>query len=291
MTKFELNCRGKILQLTGTPTIMGILNVTPDSFSDGGEFLDASAAVGHGLRMIAEGAGIIDVGGESTRPGAEVVDADEQIRRVVPVISALARQGDAVISIDTTSSKVAAAALDAGAGIVNDISALRFDEEMLPLVAQRTAAVVLMHMQGSPGNMQANPTYHDVVQEVRAFLAERIEAAEAGGVERSQIVVDPGIGFGKTCEHNLLLLRELGQLAGLGAAVLVGPSRKSFIGEVLDREVGERVFGTAAAVACCVAGGAQLIRVHDVREMAQVVQVAAAIYGGVRRRSPHLVKN
>jgi len=280
MPQFQLNCRGKILSLSPVPIIMGILNVTPDSFSDGGEFLDPARAIEQALSMIADGAAIIDIGGESTRPGAEPVSPEEQIRRVVPVIKSLASQNDTPISIDTTSSKVAIAALDAGAAIVNDISALRFDTEIAAVAAQAQVPVVLMHMQGSPHVMQTNPTYVDVVQEVKAFLAERINFAVAAGIGRSQIVIDPGIGFGKTLEHNLLLLRHLADFSDLAVPLLVGPSRKSFIGKVLDiPDPHDRLWGTAAAVACCVASGAQIIRVHDVREMSQVVRLTAAISG------------
>jgi len=278
MHKYQLNCRGKILQLTAAPCVMGVLNVTPDSFSDGGDFLDPTAAVEHGLRMAAEGAAIIDVGGESTRPGAGAVSPDEQISRTAPVIGELSRRSEVVISIDTTSSKVARAALDAGARIINDISALRFDVEMAPLVADSGAAVILMHMQGTPRTMQAKPTYLDVVKEVKQFLAERISVAVAAGIERSKIVVDPGLGFGKTVEHNLLLMKHLEDLWELRAPLLVGPSRKSFIGKVLGLDnPADRLFGTAAAVARCVAARAQIIRVHDVKQMAQVARLSAAI--------------
>ena len=278
MRELRLNCRGKILSLSPAPIVMGILNVTPDSFSDGGEFIDPAQAVDKALSMVAEGAAVIDIGGESTRPGAEPVSPEEQIRRVLPVIKGLAAQSDTPISIDTTSSKVAAAALDAGAAIINDISALRFDAGMAGYVAQAQVPVVLMHMQGAPRSMQANPTYVDVVQEVKIFLAERIEFAVAAGIARAQIVIDPGIGFGKALEHNLLLLRRLAEFGDLAVPLLVGPSRKSFIGKVLDvPDPHDRLWGTAAAVACCVVGGAEIIRVHDVREMSQVVRLAAAI--------------
>ena len=280
MVDYQLNCRGCVLSLSSRPVIMGILNVTPDSFSDGGCFVDPDVAVGRALEMIEEGAGIIDIGGESTRPGAVAVSPKEQIARTVPVIERVARQCDIPISIDTTSSEVAAAALDAGAAIINDISALRFDEEMAGLAARTGAPVILMHMQGTPGTMQKTPTYDDVVQDVRQFLGERIVFAEKAGIVRSQIVIDPGIGFGKSLEHNLLLMRHLGEFHDLGAAVLVGPSRKSFIGKVLDEDDPDgRLFGTAATVSCCVAAGVQIIRVHDTKEMTDVARVAYAIHG------------
>ena len=274
----ELNCCGRTVSFTAGPVIMGILNVTPDSFSDGGQFIDPAAALRHAIAMAADGAGMIDVGGESTRPGAAAVSPDEQIRRVVPVIEALAQEIDAPISIDTTNSEVAKAALAAGATIINDISALRFDDGMAPLAADTGAPVVLMHMLGEPGTMQAHPVYGDVVKEVRDFLAERIAFAQQAGIAAERIIIDPGIGFGKTVEHNLELMRNLEQFHQLGKAVLVGPSRKSFIGKVLGLEsTADRLFGTAATVARCVEAGAHIIRVHDVKEMGQVARMAAAM--------------
>lgn len=277
----KLNCCSQTISFADGPVIMGILNVTPDSFSDGGQFIDPQAALRHGISMATEGAGMIDVGGESTRPGAAAVSPDEQIRRVAPVIEALAREIDAPISIDTTSSEVAQAALAAGATIINDISALRFDERMAAVAADSGAAVVLMHMLGDPGTMQANPVYGDVVREVTEFLAERIAYAQQAGIAAERIVVDPGIGFGKTMEHNLELMRNLAEFHKLGKVVLVGPSRKSFIGKVLALEsTADRLFGTAATVARCVAEGVQIIRVHDVEQMGQVARMAAAMKSG-----------
>jgi dihydropteroate synthase len=278
MKSYQLRCGERILTMGNTPLMMGILNVTPDSFSDGGEFMEASAAVERGLQMEAEGADIIDVGGESTRPGSEAISAQEQIKRVCPVIWALSRQAETPISIDTTSSEAAAAALEAGATIINDISALRFDEAMAGLAAREKAPVILMHMQGTPRDMQNYPTYNDVVQEVKEFLAARIEYALSAGIEREQIIVDPGIGFGKSLGHNLSMLKQLSVLHELGAPVLVGPSRKSFIGKVLDIESpADREYGTAAAVAACVAAGVQILRVHAVKAMRQSAYLAAAI--------------
>ena len=257
---------------------MGILNITDDSFSDGGKFLDPSTAVSHGLKMIQQGADIIDIGGESSRPGSTPVSPETQISRVTPVIAKLSHQTDTPISIDTTSSKVAQAALHAGAAIINDISALRADENMASLAAQLSVPVILMHMQGTPADMQKNPTYLDVVQEVKQFLNQRIDFALAAGINRGQIVIDPGIGFGKTNEHNLLLLQKLNQLHDLDLPILVGPSRKAFIGNILDlKDPTDRLFGTAAAVAYAVFNNAQIIRVHDVMEMYQTVKLAAAI--------------
>ena len=278
MKSYQLRCGERKLEIGNTPLMMGILNVTPDSFSDGGEFIEASAAVERGLQMEAEGADIIDVGGESTRPGAEAIAAVEQIKRVCPVIWALARQTEAPISVDTTSSEVAAAALEAGASIINDISALRFDGEMAQLASREKTPIILMHMQGTPRDMQNYPMYDDVVQEVKEFLAERIAYALSAGIEQEQIIIDPGIGFGKSLGHNLSLLKQLAILHELEAPVLVGPSRKSFIGKVLDIErPAAREYGTAAAVAACVAAGVQILRVHEVKAMRQAAYLAAAI--------------
>lgn len=278
MRSYQLTWRGRPLQLGPEPVIMGILNVTPDSFSDGGNFYDHQKAVARGLNMADEGAGIIDIGGESTRPGAPSVSPEEQIRRVVPVIKVLADRLDIPISIDTTSSKVAGAALAAGASIINDISALTFDPEMATLAAQKQCPVILMHIQGNPQTMQQQPRYQDVVAEVLAYLQERIAYAISKGIVQHQIVVDPGIGFGKTVEHNLLLLKHIEKLHTLGVPLLVGTSRKSFIGKLLGVEADERIFGTAATVAWCVAGGVQMMRVHDVGPMAQVAKIIAAIH-------------
>jgi len=280
MKEYQLTCRGKKLLLSDEPVIMGILNVTPDSFSDGGKFSDPAVAVKHGLTQVAEGAGIIDIGGQSTRPGARPVAPQEQIKRVVAVIEELARQIDVLISIDTTDSEVAAAALEAGASIINDISAGRFDSRMMPLAARYGVPIILMHMQGQPQTMQQYPVYENVVKEVYAFLAERIDFAVSAGVNRSQIVIDPGIGFGKTLEHNLQLLRHIDQLHLLDVPILIGPSRKAFIGKILGlADPADRLFGTAGAVAWCAGAGTHILRVHDVREMAHVARLTAAIRG------------
>jgi dihydropteroate synthase len=260
---------------------MGVLNVTPDSFSDGGKFLEVNRAVEHAREMAQAGADIIDIGGESTRPGAALVSADEELRRVLPVIEQLA---DLVVSIDTTKAVIAEKALAAGARIVNDISALRFDPRMVEVIRDAGAGVVLMHMQGTPQTMQQNPRYKEVVTEVRLFLAERIAFAESHGLKKSQIAVDPGIGFGKTMEQNLQLLAHVSEFNSLGCTVLVGASRKSFIGKVLSprglqqgREANERLWGTAATVAWAVAQGARVMRVHDVPEMTDVVRTVEAV--------------
>lgn len=257
--------------------LMGILNVTPDSFSDGGRFFDAGGAVKHGLDMIEEGAAIVDVGGESTRPGSQPVAAAEQIRRVVPVIEALTERVDVPISIDTHDVEVARAALRAGASIINDITALA-NEQMAELAAGEKVPVILMHMQGTPATMQAEPTYANVVTEVRDFLVERAKRAERAGIARERIFIDPGIGFGKTLHHNLLLLKHLDTLTATGYGVLVGPSRKRFLGTITGRDKpAERVFGTAAAVSACIAARVSILRVHDVAAMRDVVSVTQAI--------------
>jgi dihydropteroate synthase len=256
--------------------LMGILNVTPDSFSDGGLYLDAEKAIEHGRELAAEGAEIVDVGGESTRPGAAEVPAAEEAERTAPVVGGLVAAGVSV-SIDTSKAAVAEAALDAGARMVNDVTALTADAELAGLCADRRCEVALMHMQGTPRTMQENPTYGDVVEDVRAFLAERIEAATDAGIAEERIWVDPGIGFGKTLEHNLELLRRLGELRDLGRPILVGTSRKSFIGKITGREVGERIGGSIASNVLALRNGAEMLRVHDVREMREAALVAETI--------------
>ena len=257
--------------------VMGILNVTPDSFSDGGRFLDRATAVAHATELVGAGADILDVGGESTRPGSDPVPVDEELGRVIPVIERLAEVHPAVpISIDTRKADVASAALDAGATIVNDVSAAA-DTAMFESVKTHEAAIILMHMQGDPKTMQEAPSYADIVGEVHEFLRERIEAAEFAGIDKERIVIDPGIGFGKELEHNLELIRNVDALLDLERPVLVGPSRKRFLGTLLDLPTDERVEGTAAAVAWCVSRGAHIVRVHDVKEMVRVVRVIDAI--------------
>ena len=272
---------GGVLALGGDARarIMGILNVTPDSFSDGGLYLDVSAAAAHAEEMADAGADVIDVGGESTRPGSEPVSIPDQLARVIPVISRVAQRLKAPISIDTTSAEVARRALDAGAQIVNDVSALRQDPAMGPLLAERGAPVVLMHMKGRPRDMQVDPQYADVVGEVMEFLSERIAAAVASGISREQIIVDPGFGFGKRLEHNLELLRRLDELRALGRPICVGTSRKAMIGQILGVAAPERVFGTAATLAAAIERGASMVRVHDVMPAVHVARVMAAIQG------------
>ena len=271
----ELHCGGKTLDLS-QPRVMGVLNVTPDSFSDGGRFLDVEAAVAHGVRLVNEGADIIDVGGESTRPGARAVSSEAELDRVVPVIERLAGAVDAVISIDTMKPNVMRAACRAGAGFINDVSALRAPGA---LAAARDCAVpvCLMHMQGEPRTMQKHPHYDDVVAEVSGFLARRAQACVEAGLARERLVLDPGFGFGKTLTHNLELFAHLRELAALGYPLLVGVSRKSMLGQLLDAPLGERLHGGVAAAAIAAWEGASIVRVHDVRATRDALRVAGAL--------------
>jgi dihydropteroate synthase len=257
--------------------IMGVVNVTPDSFSDGGLFLDADAAVEHGLRLVEEGAHILDVGGESTRPGADPVSEDEELRRVVPVIERLAQESQARVSVDTTKQAVAQAAVAAGATLVNDVSAFRFDPGMAAAVAETGAGCCLMHMLGQPRTMQRDPRYDDVVAEVKSFLEERLAFAVSEGIDEERVWLDPGIGFGKTVEHNLELLRRLDEIVAIGRPVVVGTSRKSFLGKLTGgRAEGERLPGTIATNVLALERGASVFRVHDVAQNADALAVAAA---------------
>jgi dihydropteroate synthase len=256
------------------PLLMGVVNITPDSFADGGRFFRPEDAIAQALALVAAGADILDLGGESTRPFAEPVSLEEELRRVLPVIQALAAQSPVPISIDTYKAPVAQAALEAGAAIINDISALRFDPEMAPLAAARRAPLVLMHMQGTPRDMQREPHYDDLLGEIKAFFKERLEFAVARGVPRELVVLDPGIGFGKTWQHNLAILNNLNVFLDLGCPLLVGPSRKAFIGRILDLPAGEeRDIGTLAAVAVSVLKGARIIRTHNVAFARQFLAV------------------
>jgi dihydropteroate synthase len=268
------------------PAVMGIVNVTPDSFSDGGRFLDADAAIAHGVALAAQGADVLDVGGESTRPGAAPVAADEELTRVVPVIEGLTSAASVPVSVDTTKAGVARAALEAGATVVNDVSAGRLDPDILGVTAAAEAGFVAMHMQGEPRTMQLDPTYDDVVGEVGDFLIERVEAAHAAGIARGAVAADPGIGFGKTVEHNLQLLAALPSLAArVPAPLLVGTSRKTFIGRLLARAIGapadlsvdQRDEGTLATVVWAVEHGASIVRVHDVTPAAQAIRLLDAM--------------
>lgn len=260
------------------PCLMGILNVTPDSFSDGGQFEDVDGAVARGLQMVREGAAIVDVGGESTRPGAEGVSADEELRRVLPVVERLHAQSEAYISIDTMKAAVAARAVAAGATVVNDVSALRHDPQMLDVVATSGCACCLMHMRGVPRTMQDAPRYADVVGEVAAFLEKRLAHITGYGVREEQVLLDPGIGFGKTVEHNLLLLNGLDKIAALGRPVVLGTSRKRFLGALLNGAgVAERATATAATTVLGALAGAAVFRVHDVRANREALRVALAV--------------
>lgn len=258
--------------------IMGILNVTPDSFTDGGVFLGKDAAVQRGLKMVEEGADIIDIGGESTRPGSDPVEYEEELRRTIPVIEALSKSVNVPLSIDTYKASVAKRALDAGASIVNDISGLRFDPEMAGVVAEYKVPVVVMHIKGTPKNMQVNPEYESLIHEIIDYLREGMRIAVDAGVGEDMVIIDPGIGFGKTFEHNLRILKHLHEFTLLEKPLLVGPSRKAFLGKILDdAPTSERLEGTAAAVAISIINGANIVRVHDVKEMAKVAKVADAI--------------
>ena len=276
---YRLTLRGSEAVLGERTWVMGVLNVTPDSFSDGGLYLDPGAAIARGLALFEAGADVVDVGGESTRPGGAALDPETEIGRVVPVIDGLRRQARGLVSVDTTKARVAAAALDAGAEIVNDVSGLSYDPELASLVAKRGVPVVLMHLRGDFAAMHRDPVYSDVMAEVMAELRQALARAEAAGVPRGQVILDPGLGFSKAATHSLEVIRRLPEMAALDRPVLAGPSRKSFIGRVLDLPVGERLMGTAAAVAACVLGGAHIVRVHDVGEMVQVVQMCDAIRG------------
>jgi dihydropteroate synthase len=272
-----LDIRGRRFELGPRTWLMGVLNVTPDSFSDGGLYFDAGQAVARGLELAAEGADVLDIGGESTRPGSLPVPELEELRRVVPVVEALRKRTEALLSVDTTKAAVARAALDAGADIVNDTSAFRFDPAMPGVVARSGAAVVLMHMKGTPLTMQDAPRYGDLLGEIGAFLAERIRIAETAGIPRERVIVDPGIGFGKTFEDNLVLLRRQEVFHGLGRPLLMGFSRKAFLGHILGLPPGERLEATIAAAVLAVERGAHILRVHDVGPVARAVRAAEAI--------------
>jgi dihydropteroate synthase len=275
-----MNCRGKSLTFGKCTRIMGILNVTPDSFSDGGRYLDVDHAIAYAHQMVEDGADIIDIGGESSRPGALPVSIDEELARVLPVIEDLANRTATLISIDTYKSAVARRALQAGAHIVNDITALG-DVEMARVVAEMDAGLILMHMKGVPRTMQRSPVYHDLIDEVQTFLRQRVDKAQAEGVCPDQIMIDPGIGFGKTAEHNIEILRRLDAFRSLDKPILIGTSRKSFIGRLLNLpNPDDRLEGTAATVAWAIAHGADVVRAHDVKAMCQVAQMTDAIHRG-----------
>lgn len=257
--------------------IMGVINVTPDSFSDPGMYLDRDRAISRGLELAGEGADIIDIGGESTRPGAVHISAEEELDRILPVIKGLREQTDILISVDTTKSEVAEAAFEAGANILNDISAFRFDDRMPLLASEAGVPVILMHMKGVPKTMQSNPFYENLYQEIHCFLQERISTAEAYGIRRETLIIDPGIGFGKNLEHNLAIIKNLKFLEDLERPILVGISRKSFLGKILNLPPQERVEGTIASAILSVLNGAHILRVHDVQAVRRAVTVAEAI--------------
>ncbi|MGZ8422299.1 MAG: dihydropteroate synthase [Nitrospira sp.] len=274
---YVVRAGSQALRLDSRPLIMGILNVTPDSFADGGSYVTVEQALRHARQMHEEGADIIDIGAESSRPGAQPIEESEELRRLIPILEAVHAAVPLPISVDTTKAAVARRAIQAGATIVNDISALRGDPLMASVAAETGAAVVLMHMQGTPQTMQKSPRYQNVVQEVSAFLCERAQMAIEQGISRSQIILDPGFGFGKLQEHNLQLLADFALLSDLGYPMLVGLSRKQFIGALAQQPVQERGYGTAGAVAVAVLKGAHIIRVHDVRSMRDTVSVVSAI--------------
>ncbi len=273
----EIRCRERILPLGPSVLIMGILNVTPDSFSDGGRFVDPVAAVDQAQKMIAEGADIIDIGGESTRPGVPYINEEEEIVRIRPIVEALGKRTDIPLSIDTRKAAVAQVALDLGVAIVNDVSALQDDSRMAQVIEESGAGVVLMHRQGHSATMQDAPHYEDVVEEVKNFLAKRVALAQSMGIPSDRIIVDPGIGFGKTCKHNFRILANLGEFLELNQPLLVGLSRKGFIGELTGKPVAEREMGNAAAIAIAVWQGTHILRVHDVGAMKDAIRVAQAL--------------
>jgi dihydropteroate synthase len=276
-TPLAWSFRGQTWELGGFPKLMGIVNVTPDSFSDGGEFLDQTRAIEQCLRLADDGADLLDVGGESTRPGAVPVGEEEEIRRVVPVIAEVARRVSVPISIDTTKAAVARHALDAGAAIVNDISGLRFDPHMPEVCAHAQAGIVCMHMQGTPQTMQIDPRYTDVVREVADYLAQRLAALEACGIARERVVIDPGIGFGKTPDHNLTILKNIARFRALGRPVLIGHSRKRFLAKILGRTLDETSAATLGVSVAAALAGADLLRVHDVRATRDVLAACWAV--------------
>ena len=274
--------RDREIDLSRRARVMGIINATPDSFSDGGSFLDPQAALAHGLQMVAEGAEILDIGGESTRPGAQSVEADEEIRRVLPIIQALRRESQVLLSIDTSKAAVARAALDAGADIINDVTGLRGDPEMSAFAASSKAGIVIMHMQGEPRTMQVAPTYDDVVEEVGNFFRQALARSVACGIDPMRIALDPGIGFGKTPEHNRRLLAELSAFLEFGRPLLVGVSRKSFLGWLAGSSaMDDRFWPGVALTSLCRERGARILRVHDVKPHTEALRMTEAILGDV----------
>ncbi len=274
---FELRNKDRITEIGSDTIIMGIVNCTPDSFSGDGINMDSEAAVTQALNMVDNGAAIIDVGGESTRPGSDFVSVDEELKRVIPVIEGIRAKSNVWISIDSSKAKVAEKAVEAGADIINDISGLRFDPEMQSVAKKYDVPVIVMHILGEPGNMQKNPEYSDVINEICDYFAERITTLENFGIDPEKIILDPGIGFGKTLEHNLKILKNLDHFTKLGKPLLIGTSRKSFIGMILDTEPAERLEGTIASVIISILKGADIVRVHDVKEISRAVKIANAV--------------
>ena len=267
------------LKMPSHTLIMGILNLTPDSFSDGGQFSDKNQATDYALKMIEDGADMIDIGGESTRPGAEPVSLDEELKRTISIIKSIRQQSDCLISIDTYKSPVAEAALDVGANLVNDISGLTFDEKMIDIVIARKVPVILMHMKGTPRSMQVDPHYNNVIKEICEFFKRKVKSAKNSGILDNMIILDPGIGFGKRLEDNFEIIRELKQICAMGYPILLGPSRKSFIGASLNLPVEERLEGTLASITVGIMNGANIIRVHDVKETLRAVKITEKIMG------------
>ncbi|MDP3025695.1 MAG: dihydropteroate synthase [candidate division Zixibacteria bacterium] len=267
----------RVLDFSSRTHLMGVLNVTPDSFSDGGRFFKLEEAIKQGLKLAEEGADMIDVGGESTRPGSEPVTIEEELRRVIPVIEELTKMIQVPISIDTYKSRVAKEALDSGASMVNDISGLRYDPEMKKVIAKYDVPVVLMHIKGTPKNMQENPHYDNLIEEIKTYLIESIKIAKEAGIDEDKIIIDPGIGFGKTPEDNLKILKNLNEFTELGRPLMVGVSRKSFIGKILNLPTEERLEGSLASMAAAIMNGANILRVHDVKESKRVAKLVDAI--------------
>jgi dihydropteroate synthase len=284
---YTIKLGNKVLELGRRTLVMGILNITPDSFSDGGRFADYERAAVHAMELISAGADILDVGGESTRPGSDPVPVEVELDRVIPIIRAVRERSDIPISVDTNKSEVALRSLEAGADIINDVSALRFDPEMVHVAARSGAPLILMHMLGVPRTMQVNPVYESLISEIIAFLEERMAFAVQNGVERSQIIVDPGIGFGKTVTHNLSIIRDLDLLSCMDRPILLGASRKRFIGSVLGRVEGERELGTAVVDTFGVAAGAHILRVHDVAFHREAIRMAEAVRNGFFKPGGH----
>ena len=276
-TQYSIRCRKRTLTLGKRTLLMGGLNVTPDSFSDGGLFFDKNKAISHGLRMVEEGADIIDIGGESTKPGSKPIELEEELRRVMPVIESIAKEVDIIISIDTYKSAVAQRAIEAGAEIVNDISGLHFDPDLAKVAAKGNIPLILMHIRGTPETMQKNVHYDSIFSEILQYLKDSIQRAESAGLDPRQIIIDPGIGFGKTVKDNLLIIKNLHEFRILGKPILLGTSRKSFIGKILNTEVEDRLEGTLSSIAIGVLNGAHIIRSHDVHQAKKAITVADAI--------------